>query len=279
MFVELDDESAFHEHAESLQRMFSLIRKVHGVDFSKYKEGTILRRLNKEMLQCKISDLDSYLDYLTLNPIKLNILFQSLLIPVTSFFRDKKTFQVFKREVVPEILSRALRSKSIRIWVPGCSTGEEVYSILICLLETIKNHQLDDIKIQVFGTDVNADALQCARKGKYPIEKLDGISKARLKQFFVKGRDGYKISNVIRNMCLFARHNLLEDPPFLHLDVISCQNVLIYFNSVAQKRVFNLFQAALNPGGYLILGKVEAIPKYLSSLSRYKPRVPIFMKM
>jgi two-component system CheB/CheR fusion protein len=279
MFAQQAVENVFLEHGETLQEIFKLLDKTYGVNFSKYKEGTILRRIEREMYQWDINDLDLYLNSLKENPTRLQKLFQSLLIPLTSFFRDKKIFKVFKCEIVPEILNRPFQSESIRIWVPGCSTGEEVYSLGICLLENMNHKQLNNTKIQIFGTDVNTDGLQYARKGKYSAQKVVGVSRARLKRFFVKDANEYTISSVIRNKCLFARHNLLEDPPFLHLDIISCQNVLIYFNSEAQKRIFELFQAALNPGGFLLLGKAERVPKYLSSLSRYKPGVTIFKKV
>jgi two-component system CheB/CheR fusion protein len=227
------------------------------------------------MLQCGIHDADSYYVYLRSHQVELHKLFQSFLIPVTNFFRNPKLFKALKAEIFPAILSRAMQKGSLRIWVPGCSTGEEVYSIAICLAEEL-NH-FNPLEIRIFGTDVNEEAIEEGRKGFYSEHRIKGVTKQRLKKFFVKKEGGYKVSESIRTNCIFAPHNLLKDPPFTRLDIISCQNVLIYFTFNAQAPILDLFQFALKPEGFLLLGESEAISTYKRGFRKWKRGYPIYV--
>lgn len=185
-------------------------------------------------------DLDQYARYLETHPSEIRDLFEAILIPVTSFFREPETFQALKNDVFPKIAASARKTKSIRIWVAGCSTGEEAYSFAIALVEYLGGHA-GSIKIQIFGTDLSERGIQVARNGLYADSAGENVSKDRLRQFFLKTEGGYQVARSIREMCIFARHDLAKDPPFAKLDLISCQNVFIYLQSPLQKRIMTGF--------------------------------------
>jgi two-component system CheB/CheR fusion protein len=246
------------EGQDDLNKLFILMRTATGVDFSYYKHTTIKRRIKRRMALHQIEPLAHYVTYLRENPAEVRALYDDILISVTSFFRDPEAFEGLKTSVFPNLLKQQSRGTPIRVWVPGCSTGEEAYSIAICLIEFL-NDLASDTLFQIFATDISNVALERARIGIYSEAIALDITPERLKRFFVKVDRGYQISKTIRDTCVFARQNLVKDPPFSKLDLISCRNVLIYLGSVLQKKIIPLFHFALKPDGFLMLGTSETI--------------------
>ncbi len=257
--VETVEELSLGENA--LQNIFKLLRAAKGIDFTHYKHTTLKRRILRRMVLYRLEKLEDYVTYLQNNPAEVEALFQDFLIHVTSFFRDSNAFEALKNQVFPSIMQNRSPDEPIRIWVAGCSTGEEVYSIAICLLEF-----LDDLQsvptIQIFGTDISDFAIEKARSATYIPSLVDKISPERLRRFFDKVEGGYQVSKLIRQMCVFAKQNLIGDPPFSHLDLISCRNVLIYLGPALQKKVIPLFHYSLKPTGFLLLGTSESTGDY-----------------
>ncbi len=241
---------------DTFRQILSLLRVRLGVDFNYYKQTTIRRRIIRRMVILKLEDVTHYLDYLKKNKPELEILFQDLLIPVTSFFRDPKTFETLCEDIFPEIIKGKSFNNSLRIWIAGCSTGQEAYTIAMCLHEYLSD-PVSNIKVQIFATDISEVSIKKARAGIYLKKELEGISENRLEQYFSKTDGNYQAKKVIRDMCVFAVHNLLKDPPFAKMDLISCRNVLIYFDPFLQKKALSTFHYALNEKGILLLGKSE----------------------
>ena len=235
-------------------QILSLLRIRKGVDFTYYKQTTIRRRILRRMVINKNEDPACYLKFLRSNTPEQDLLYQDMLIPVTSFFRDKKIFDNLCNNVFPTILKNKIPGEITRIWVAGCSTGQEVYSFAICFKEFLDNNHE---KIQIFGTDLSEPAITKARAGIYEKTELDSVSPQQLKEYFTKNNGGYQINKNIRDMCVFAHHNFLKDPPFGKMDCISCRNVLIYMEPYLQKKALTTFHYALNPKGFLLLGKSE----------------------
>jgi two-component system CheB/CheR fusion protein len=228
------------------------------VDFTHYKRSTIQRRLGRRMALHPIEGLGAYAELLEDTPRELQALSQDLLIRVTNFFRDPETFGGLVETVFPALLQGRSATEPLRIWVPGCASGEEVYSIAICLIEFL-GERATNTPIQIFGTDVSETAIDKARAGLY-LDNITGeVSSARLGRFFVKLDDHYQIAKSIRDLCIFARQNLTSDPPFSRLDLVSCRNLLIYLDHVLQRQVILLFHYALKSGGFLVLGPAENI--------------------
>src|SRR6267154_1433037 len=256
-------EKEAYRHADDLGRIFLSLKKQMGVDFNGYKQTTLVRRVHRRMALHRLEKLSQYARYLRNNKKEIEALFDDLLINVTRFFRDDALFRALKKRFLPALLKNKKkdRQRELRVWVPGCATGEEVYSLAICLLEVLGN-QLSKIRVHIFGTDLSESVIEHARAGIYPgaIEKY--ASKARLNRFFVK-RDGfYQIHHNVRDICTFARQNITADPPFSRLDLISCRNVLIYLSPELHKRCIPQFHYALNADGYLILGPAESSGLY-----------------
>ncbi len=249
------------DESAALRRIFGVLRNTSGVDFKHYKAGTINRRIRRRMVVCKCDKIEHYVRHLESNPAEAEALFQDIVIHVTGFFREPESFQALKDVVFPKIAANLPTAEPIRIWVPGCSSGEEVYSIAIALLEYLGD-RASQTRIQIFGTDISPRDIETARAGIYPETSTVGISPERLVRFFVKVDGGCQIRKPIREMCVFARHDLAKDPPFSRLDLISCRNVLIYLGPVLQKRVVAAFHWALKPTGMLLLGKSESISSY-----------------
>src|SRR3989454_7359276 len=241
-----------------LKNILHLLRMANEVDFSDYKPATVKRRIIRRMALHQIGTLKDYVQLLRHHPAEVEALHEDLLIKVTSFFRDPAAFEALKAEVFPGILKHRSPEEPIRVWVPGCSTGEETYSQAIALLEFL-GHRSADIPIQLFGTDLSQGSIEKARAGIYPESIAADVSPDRLRRFFAKVESGYRIHKTIRDMCVFARQNLLQDPPFSRIDVISCRNVLIYLEPVLQKRIMPIFHYALKPRGFLMLGGAEGI--------------------
>ena len=236
------------------KQILSLLRIRKGVDFTYYKQTTIRRRILRRMLVNKNEEPGDYLKFLRGNNQEQDLLYQDMLIPVTSFFRDKKVFQDLCNNVFPAILKNKVPGEITRVWVAGCSTGQEVYSFAVCFKEFLGDHHE---RIQIFGTDLSEPAITKARTGIYEKSELDAVSPERLKEYFTKNNGGYQVNKSIRNMCVFAHHNFLKDPPFGKMDCISCRNVLIYMEPYLQKKALTTFHYALNPKGFLLLGKSE----------------------
>ncbi|MEO6131819.1 MAG: chemotaxis protein CheB, partial [Saprospiraceae bacterium] len=250
-----DDETYF-------KQILSLIHLRSGVDFTYYKQPTPRRRIARRMAMSKIVKLSAYLKYLRANKSEQDALFQDMLIPVTSFFRDTRTFLEITGSVIPLLVKNKHDGDPIRVWVVGCSTGEEAYSIAIALHEYLSTSSrsmgLNGMRIQIFASDISEASIKKARVAIYSKTELQGISETRLRNYFVKNNGAFEVAKFIRNMCVFAPHNFLKDPPFAKMDLISCRNVLIYMDSFLQKKALATFHYALNENGILILGKSES---------------------
>jgi two-component system CheB/CheR fusion protein len=229
-----------------------------GVDFTHYKHATLQRRIQRRMMLHKIEKQKEYAEYLRSHVNEARELFNDILIHVTGFFRDPALFATLKKKIFPRLLKKQRHGEPLRIWVPGCSTGEEVYSIAMALVESFKDNAPQPL-IQIFGTDVNDRALDKARAGFYPGSISENVLADRLRRFFVKADGGYRVNKSIREMCIFARQNVAMDPPFSKLDLISCRNVLIYLGQPLQRKIMPIFHYALKPNGLLVLGASETI--------------------
>ena len=247
------------EGAADLQRVLVALRDVVGVDFSEYKETTIKRRLARRMAVRKADTLRDYTALLQGNADEAHALFDDILIHVTSFFRDADVFAALKARVFPEILKHKPAHDPLRMWVAGCSTGEEVYSLAISLFEYLEGTR-SKRPIQIFGTDLSEPAIRRVRAGIYPDSAVSHVNAKQLQQFFARVEDGYRIAKTIRDVCIFVRHDLARDPPFAKLDLISCRNLLIYFNPALQQRTLETFHYSLNTPGFLVLGHSESVP-------------------
>ena len=256
--IHIDDDEKHFDQQNALRDIFTQIRVQMGHDFSNYKRPTILRRIERRINVHNLPDLLSYRRYIEQNPEEIRALLKDLLISVTNFFRDQKAFEVLEQEVVPALIKLHNDGKPIRIWVAGCATGEEAYSIAMICAEQILN-RIDIPKIQIFGTDIDEDAIGQAREGVYTLNDAADVSAERLSRFFTKEGENYRINSEIREMVLFAVHNFIKDPPFSHLDMVSCRNVLIYLNRMAQQRAMETFHFALDPERFLFLGSSESI--------------------
>ena len=247
-----------YDNADDLGRIFLSLRKQMGVDFTGYKLGTLNRRIQRRMALHRITKLSQYARFLRKDKKEIEALFDDLLINVTRFFRDSQLFTALSRRFLPAILKTKDRHGELRAWVPGCATGEEVYSLAICILETLGDHA-SDMRIQIFGTDLSEAMIDHARAGIFPSAIEKDVTPARLKRFFERRDSTYQISRRVREICTFARQNVAADPPFSRLDLISCRNVLIYLSPELHKRCMPQFHHALNPSGYLILGPAESV--------------------
>jgi two-component system CheB/CheR fusion protein len=244
-------------YAEPLQKTFALLRIRTGNDFSVYKTNTIRRRIERRMNVHQIKKPNDYVRYLHENPHETDILFKELLISVTNFFRDAEAWQALRSSLERMVVSRP-DNETLRIWVPGCATGEEAYSIAIVLQEIMDNVGRR-LPVQIFGTDLDADAIETARIGQYPDGIAVDVSPQRLGRYFLREDGAYRVRKEIREMVVFAPQNLIKHPPFTKLDVISCRNLLIYLNVEVQKKLFPVFHYALKPGGVLFLGPSETV--------------------
>jgi two-component system, chemotaxis family, CheB/CheR fusion protein len=274
---EREDGDGAAEGHPAIYSIFQLLRKSAGLDFTYYRHTTIRRRIQRRMVVHKIESLEEYLKFLQQNPAEVKALYQDMLINVTSFFRNPTVFESLKALVYPAILKSMLRDATIRVWAPGCASGEETYSLAITLLEFLGD-KASQIPIQLFGTDVNEVSIVKARTGLYPENIQGDVSPERLRRFFSKTETGYRVSKTIRDMCIFAQHNVLYDPPFSQLDLICCRNVLIYLEPVLQKKVISLFHYALRPTGFLTLGTSEGVGSSTNLFSLLDRTSKIFAK-
>lgn len=265
------------EGDENLAKIFLLLRQHSGNDFTYYKPSTIQRRIKRRMLLNKIDRITDYVRHLERTPAEVDALFHDILIHVTGFFRDPQAFDALAQSVFPNLMRGRPPDLPLRIWVPGCSTGEEVYSIAICLLEFLGD-RASYTPIQFFGTDLDELAIEQARQAIYPEAISQTVSAERLRQYFVKHEHGYQVNRNIRDLCVFSRQNVFKDPPFSRLDMISCRNLLIYLGSVLQKRILPIFQYALKSNGYLLLGATETIGRFADLFRLVDKKSKIYMK-
>jgi two-component system CheB/CheR fusion protein len=241
-----------------LDRVLALVRGKTGHDFRQYKRNTIVRRVQRRMRVTQIDNLPGYLEYVRSTPGEPELLLQDMLIGVTHFFRDGEAFELLTQEIIPRLVSAKEPGATVRVWSAGCATGEEAYSLAFLFTHYIDQHNLD-LKLQVFATDIDEDALRVARRGFYPAS-VDLDIPADLSRRYLSSSDGgYRVSKRIRDAVIFSAHNLIRDPPFSRLDLISCRNLLIYLSSELQSRLLPLFHYALNPSGYLVLGPAEGL--------------------
>lgn len=264
---------------DHLAEIFRLVHSVGGVDFTHYKPTTVKRRIARRMLLHQVDSLDEYRAKLRQDPDEVRALSKDLLIHVTGFFRDAETFQSLGDSVIPSLLENRAYDEPIRVWVAGCASGEEAYSIAICLLEAAEKRQFSG-PIQIFATDVNPQAVEQAREGCYRMTIAADVSAERLASYFTKTGDGYRINKRVRDLCVFAVQNAIEDPPFSRLDLISCRNLLIYLGSQLQGKLLATFHYALKPGGYLLLGASESVGGSSSPMFRKTdPKQRIYAKL
>jgi len=248
------------EASSASSKIFAILRAHTGNDFSLYKMSTVNRRIERRMNIHQIGDINHYVRYLSENPHEVDLLFKELLIGVTSFFREPDSFAALKDEVKSYILKSKNETDTFRIWVVGCSTGEEAYSIAIVFRECLDEMKMrGDFKVQIYATDIDKEAIESARKGIYPDNIVQDVSEERLQQFFIKEDDVFRVRSEIREMIVFAVQNVLTDPPFTRLDLLSCRNLLIYLSSETQKKLMKLFYYTLNPRGLLLLGSSESV--------------------
>jgi len=246
---------------EDWVRLFRILRSATGVDFSLYKGSTIKRRLARRMAVCKADKLRTYLKILESNRAELDALYDELLILVTEFFREPDVFQALEHNILPKILADKPAGEPVRIWIAGCSTGEEAYSMAISLLQCL-GEKASGTQIQIFGTDVSEKTIEKARLGVYLPADLKRVRQEQLRRYFSPVNGNFQVNETVRELCVFARHDLTRDPPFSKLDLISCRNVLIYMEPQLQKRILASFHYGLRPNGILLLGKSESLGTY-----------------
>lgn len=275
--VKNGEEDLIENSNPDLKNILNQLHKATGVDFSAYKMNTIKRRIIRRMLLYKITQLKEYAKLLAQKKEEIDILYQDLLINVTSFFRDTDTHKYLKETLFPKLLKRKKAGESLRIWVPACATGEEAYSIAMMLLE-IQESKTVSVPVQIFATDLSEQTIRKARIGIYTQQELETVSPKRIQRFFVKADGGFRVNKALRDMCVFAPHNILQDPPFSRLDFISCCNLFIYLDNAAQKKAVNTFHYALNDDGYLMLGKSENITHSTNLFTGFNKKYKIFSR-
>ncbi len=257
-----------------------LLRSQTGHDFSLYKKNTVYRRIERRMGIHQIDRINAYVRFLQENPQELELLFKELLIGVTSFFRDPAAWEQVKTEVIPALLKERPPGQALRVWMPGCSTGEEAYSLAIVFrevlerLKPVRNHTL-----QIFATDLDRDAIEKARAGVFPANIAADVSPARLSRFFVPLERGYQVSKSIRETVIFAPQNVIMDPPFTKLDLVSCRNLLIYLTPELQKKLVPLFHYSLNPGGFLFLGSAETVGEFTALFAPLEGKMRLYRRL
>jgi two-component system CheB/CheR fusion protein len=246
------------EHKSNLDKIIILIREHSGIDFTSYKKNTLIRRIERRKGVHQIDKISNYVRYLQENPAELEILIKELLIGVSNFFRDPAVWDLLSEKILPQFISEFPEKYELRAWVPACSTGEEAYSLAMVFTEALERvDSAHRVSLQIFATDLNAEAIEIARKGYFPKNIEADVSLERLKRFFIAENDHYRINSAVREMVVFAPQNIIKDPPFTKIDILSCRNMLIYMEQELQKKIVSLFNYSMNPGGLLILGLAE----------------------
>jgi two-component system, chemotaxis family, CheB/CheR fusion protein len=274
--VAVEEEQQPADHP-AMGAIFQLLKRTSGLDFTHYRQTTILRRLQRRMVVHKMENLDDYLSYLQTNSNEVRALYQDMLINVTSFFRNAPVFDLMRALVFPGFMRNRPEESVVRVWTPACASGEETYSVAIALLEYL-GEKAAEVPIQLFGTDVSEGSVTKARTGLYPENIQGDVSPERLKRYFNKVEGGYRVSKSVRDMCIFAQHNLLSDPPFSQMDLICCRNLLIYLEPVLQTKAISLFHYAARPNGYLVLGTSEGVGNATNLFTTQDRTYKIFSK-
>ncbi|MFO1060349.1 MAG: CheR family methyltransferase [Dongiaceae bacterium] len=259
----------------ALPEICELLRAHTGHDFSHYKESTFMRRLQRRMQVAHLAAVPAYVDLLRREPAEAEALFRDLLIGVTQFFRDPGAFEALDAQVIPKLFEGKTAEDQVRVWVPGCATGEEAYSIAMLLADYMAAHGLS-LKVQIFGTDIDDHALAVARAGIYPESVAVDLPPDKLDRYLVRQESTYRVANVIREMCIFSVHNLIKDAPFSRLDLISCRNVMIYLDAALQNRLVPLFHFALRQRGFLFLGPAENVTQHTRLFQRLDGKQRLF---
>ena len=264
----------------ALEKVVILLRGKTGHDFSLYKKNTIYRRIERRMGLHQISKIANYVRFLQENPQEVELLFRELLIGVTSFFRDPEAWEQLKAEVLPELLAGRTSNQALRAWIPACSTGEEAYSLAILFKETLEELKpAKNITLQIFATDLDPEAIEKAREGVFPVNIVADVSAKRLDRFFAKVERGYQVAKSIRESVIFAPQNIIMDPPFTKLDLVSCRNLLIYLMPELQKKLLPLFHYSLNPGGFLFLGNAETVGNFTNLFAPLAGKTRLYRRL
>lgn len=264
---------------QSLAAILGLLRERSKHDLTLYKTTTVKRRVERRMGVHGLDSLARYEHFVRENPQELDLLFKEMLIGVTSLFRDPAVWQELKNTVLPDLLARCTPGTGLRAWVVGCSTGEEAYTLAITFREVAETQPVPDAwTLQIFATDLNADAIAIARTGHFPAKIADDMTPERLSRCFDAEGDGFLIRKEIRQMVLFAQHDVIPDPPFTRLDILSCRNLMIYFNTTLQQRLLPLFHYALRPGGVLLLGESETVGRFSSLFAPLDPKSRLYLR-
>jgi two-component system CheB/CheR fusion protein len=260
---------------ETLNQILELLRTAKGVEFGLYKRNTLRRRIQRRMTIMRVREPEKYLRLLKKDSAEVDAIFNDILISVTSFFREPESFRALKSAIYPRLLKNRADNTPIRLWVPGCSTGEEAYSHAMNLVEFL-GKRAAQIPIQIFATDLNPAVIDKARVGLYAKKSAAGVSPERLRRFFIETEDGYRVAPFLREKCVFAVHNVVQDPPFTSLDLISCRNLMIYLGPSLQEKALQIFQYSLKPGGLLMLGRSETVGDFSSRFSTLDEKRKVF---
>ncbi len=263
--------------SKGFKAILELLLRNKKIDMTGYKLPTVRRRILRRMILGKTRNINDYAVLLGRNSVELENLYQELLINVTGFFRDPKVFAVIRSKILPAVLKEKQKDESLRLWVAGCSSGEEAYSYAICVLEALSKNKISR-SVQIFATDINENNVEKARSGVYNKNIELSVSPERLRRFFVKEGNTYRVSKQLREMCVFSAQNIFRDPPFSNIDLVSCRNVLIYLESGLQKQIFRNFYYAVRPNGYLVLGMAESVGSYSGGFGAVDKRSRIFVK-
>jgi two-component system CheB/CheR fusion protein len=266
------------KNKSNIDKIIILLREQSGHDFSLYKKNTLFRRIERRKNVHQIDNIQNYVRYLQENPKEVEILFKELLIGVTSFFRDIAVWEKLKENIIPELIKELPDGHVFRAWVTACSSGEEAYSLAIIFKEVMeKNITHKKLTFQIFATDLDHDAIEQARKGVFSKKITEDVSAERLSRFFKAEADGYRINTAIREMVVFAPHNVIKDPPFTNLDLLMCRNMLIYMEPDLQKKLMALFNYSLNPDGIMVLGTAETIGNYNNEFKELDSKLKIYL--
>lgn len=277
--VKSNIETEISKDKSSLEKIIILLRTYTGNDFSLYKKNTVYRRIERRMIVHKIDKISSYVHFLQENPKEATILFKELMIGVTNFFRDPPVWEKLKEKIFPDIISNLQEGSVLRAWVPGCSTGEEAYSLAMIFKESLeKSKSHEGFSLQIFATDLDNEAIESARRAIFPLNIASDVSTGRLTRFFNKTEDGYRVNAEIREMVVFANHNIIMHPPFTKIDILSCRNLLIYMDTELQKKIFGLFYYSINPEGYMLLGSAETIGSQSALFTTVDSKLKIFKR-
>lgn len=272
-----DGAEAIKDNDPALKAILNTLHKEIDVDFSLYKMATVKRRIRHRMMQCKMSTIKEYAKFVSGKKKEAELLYKDLLINITNFFRDEDTFNYLKSTFLPELIKSKHKGQVLRIWIPACSTGEEAYAIAI-LINELQSNKVNKVPVQIFATDLSDQAISDARMGEYTEDNLKPVGKKRIERYFTKSGKQYRVAKEIRDVCVFATHNLLRDPPFSRIDFISCRNLLIYFDTDAQKKALATMNFALNDGGFLLLGKSETVGIASSLFSTMSNKYKIYQR-